>query len=97
MAQRTGSPATARGADKALAEAAGLHTDDRIARGIEILAAAEHFGRDGEALELPRVAGERFLHDEAQECTHVVRRNELRVREHPLELVANTVLGQRQL
>ncbi len=67
-------------------ETAGLDSNDRVARGVEFVAAPEDACRDGVALDSSPAPGERLLDHEAQELAQAVRGPELRVSEDPVQL-----------
>ena len=70
-------------------QATRLDPHDRVDDGVEVLGSAEDRGGDRDLRELVAAAGERLLHDEAQELARALRRVEVGSLEDQLQLAAH--------
>ena len=80
---------------EAAAEPAGLHAHDRIGLRIEARVAAQNLERDRVRVQAVRATGKGLLDHEAQELLEPVRRDEIRARQDPLQLLPDR-LGRRR-
>ena len=80
---------------EAAAEAAGLHAHDRIGLRIEARVAPQDLERDRVRLQAVRATGKRLLDHEAKELLEPIRRDEIRARQDPLQLLPDRLAGRR--